>query len=92
MQITLPTHLFTVARIQMEPKMVLGADRSLPSGASAGDLKQIFIRIQSYTFDLMFIRQMQPQDNMPERIEWFCWHLQNNEQSNCSVMRGVQSY
>lgn len=34
-----------------------------------GGLELDWIRIHSNTFDLVFIRQMQPQDNMPERME-----------------------
>lgn len=34
-----------------------------------GGLELDLIKIHSYTFDLVFIRQMQPQDNMPERTE-----------------------
>lgn len=69
MQIIPPAHLFTVARIQAGPKTVPGTDQSPPSRASAGGLELDLIKIHSYTFDLMFIRQMQPQDNMPERME-----------------------
>lgn len=43
-------------------------DRSLPSGASMG-LEIDLIRIQKYAFDLTFVRQMQPHDNMLERME-----------------------
>lgn len=92
MQIIPPTHLFTVARIQAGPKTVPDTDQSPLSSASTGGLELDLIKIHSYTFDLMFIRQMQPQDNMPERMEWFCWHLQNNGQSNCGVMQGVCGY
>lgn len=50
------------------PRMVPGVDRSLPSSAGAGGLETDLIKIQSYTFDRVFIRQMQPQHNMPERM------------------------
>lgn len=68
MQIILPAHLFTVAGIQTGPQPVPATDRSLPSGASMG-LEIDLIRIQKYAFDLTFVRQMQPHDNMLERME-----------------------
>lgn len=68
MQINLPTHLFTVAGIQTRPQTVPATDRSPPSGASV-ELEIDLIRIQKYAFDLRFVRQMQPHDNMLERME-----------------------
>ena len=65
MQIPLPAHLFTVAGIQTGPQTMPAPDRSLPSGASVG-LEIDLIRIQKYAFDLGFVRQMQPHDNMLE--------------------------
>lgn len=68
MQIILPAHLFTVAGIQTGPQTVPASDRSLPPAISMG-LEIDLIRIQKYVFDLTFVRQMQPHDNMLERIE-----------------------
>lgn len=91
MQIIPPAHLFIVAGIQTGPQTVPAADRSLPSSAGMG-LEIDLIRIQKYAFDLTFVRQMQPHDNMRERMEWFCCRWQNNGQYNCTVMQGVRGY
>lgn len=68
MQIIPPAHLFTAAGIQAGPRTMPAAKRSLPFRTSKG-LEIDLIRIQKCAFDLMFVRQMRPHNNMLERME-----------------------
>lgn len=56
--------IYLLAGIQTVPS----TDRCLPSYASMG-LEIDLIMIQKHAFDLTFVRQMQPHDNMFERVE-----------------------